>query len=149
MNRRIFPARAPIGLGAVMAAVMTTVMAAALAGCGSRPSAPEFTERPSGPPPLLSSSRTGAEAAVLIERAMDASDLLKVGHVLDLVSSSAPVSWRNPATGNAFTLTPMRGHAGNQGPCREFSVDATVAGTTDRLHGTACQGGDNRWRLQH
>ncbi|HSW06923.1 RT0821/Lpp0805 family surface protein [Aquabacterium sp.] len=123
-------------------------LAAALAACGSTADLPTaVSERGGRPQPLFASSRTGAEAALAIERVMDDADKLKLAHVLELSNSSTTVTWRNAQTGNEFTLTPMRGHGGEHGPCREFSVDATVKGITDRLRGTACQGSDTRWRV--
>ena len=78
---------------------------------------------------------------------MDAADKLKLAHVLELSNSSATVAWRNATTGNEFTLTPLRGRGGEDGPCRDFSVDITAKGVTDRLRGTACQGLDTRWQV--
>lgn len=108
---------------------------------------PTDAARASGKAPLLVSTRTGREAALAIEQAMDASDIAKLGNVLYIVSSVAPQSWRNPSSGREFTVTPMRSFAGDQGACREFSLDVNANGRIDRMAGAACQGSDQRWKV--
>lgn len=146
------------------ATVGAALLALLLQGCGllsSSPSTPSSAEpspaaappsdaaRASGKAPLLVSARTGREAALAIEQAMDPSDIVKLGSVLIVAGSTVPQSWRNPKSGREFTVTPMRGFAGDQGACREFSVDVNAEGRIDRMTGAACQGSDQRWRVLH
>jgi surface antigen len=142
------------------AATALTALAMLLQGCGMlstssssasepAPAAPPATDaaRASGKAPLLVSTRSGREGALAIEQAMDASDIVKLGSVLIIAGSVTPQSWRNPTSGREFTVTPMRSFAGDQGVCREFSVDVTANARTERMSGAACQGADQRWRV--
>jgi len=146
--------------GRVAVAALSTTLALLLQACGllsgspsasadPAPAAPSSTDaaRASGKAPLLVSTRTGREAALAIEQAMDATDIFKLGNVLALTSSVAAQAWRNPHSGREFTVTPMRGFAGDQGMCREFSVDVSASAGIERMSGAACQGADQRWRV--
>jgi surface antigen len=145
--------------GMSILAAAGSALALLLQGCGMLstspspsdpvPARPPATDaaRASGKAPLLVSTRSGRQAALAIEKAMDSSDILKLGGVLVVAGSVVPQSWRNSASGREFTVTPMRGFAGDQGVCREFSVDVTANGQTERMDGAACQGSDQRWRV--
>jgi surface antigen len=62
------------------------------------------------------------------------------------VGTGVPSTWRNPDTGNQYTVTPTRTYETAQGPCREYTVDAMVAGKPDKVYGTACRQADGSWR---
>lgn len=59
-----------------------------------------------------------------------------------------PISWRNPDSGNAGTVTPTReGTAANGDYCREFQQSVTVGGKTEQAYGTACRQADGSWKV--
>ncbi len=58
------------------------------------------------------------------------------------------ITWSNPQSGNAGTITPQRegtDSAGNY--CREFQSTVTVAGKSDKAYGTACKQPDGTWKI--
>ncbi len=81
-----------------------------------------------------------------IGRSMDETDRLKTAHALETVRTGVPSRWRNPDTGNQYTVVPTRTYEGPQGPCRDYTVDAVIGGRNETLHGTACRQPDGTWR---
>jgi surface antigen len=79
---------------------------------------------------------------------MDETDRLKTAHALGTVRTGVASSWNNPDTGNLSTVVPTKAIENASGPCREYSVDATVGGTKDKVYGTACRETDGRWKVQ-
>lgn len=58
------------------------------------------------------------------------------------------ITWRNPETGNAGTVTPRReGTDAGGHPCREYQTTVTVGGKTEQAYGTACQQPDGSWKV--
>lgn len=91
-------------------------------------------------------SIAGAAIGGALGRSMDDTDRMKTGLALENVRTGVPSTWRNPDTGNAYTVVPTRTYETAQGPCREYTVDAVVAGKKDRVYGTACRQADGSWR---
>jgi surface antigen len=89
----------------------------------------------------------GAAVGGAVGRSMDDADRLKTAHALENVRTGVPSTWRNPDTGNEFTVTPTRTQESSQGPCREYTVDAVIAGKPDKVYGTACRQPDGSWRV--
>lgn len=120
---------------------------ALLCACGSGPTLSPAADAAGRPTTLIKRQLRGPAAAAEIERATDDSDRQKLWHALSLTRNPVPVGWRNAATGRDFVLAPLSGHAGAHGACRDFQLDVTHGGSTDRLLGTACEHEDARWRL--
>ncbi len=59
------------------------------------------------------------------------------------------VSWNNPQSGHAGTVTAIRD--GNQAQtgayCREFKTAVTIDGQTEEAFGSACQQPDGSWKI--
>ncbi len=91
-------------------------------------------------------SIAGASIGGAIGRSMDDTDRMRTGMALENVRTGVPSTWRNPDTGNAYTVVPTRTYETAQGPCREYTVDAVVAGRKDKVYGTACRQSDGSWR---
>jgi surface antigen len=154
-----FPQPHPRGPSARRSALLAALTAALLAGCSTLGSpTPGITPAPDGkapptvdgnprPPTLLVRSLGGSAAATEIARQLDSADLKKLMQTLELTRNHSPVYWRNEATAREFILSPQGGFGGGHGPCREFSIDVTTGGQTDRLRGTACQQIDAMWKL--
>lgn len=81
-----------------------------------------------------------------IGRSMDETDRLKTAHALETVRTGVPSRWRNPDTGNEYTVVPTRTYESAQGPCRDYTVDAVIGGRTETVHGNACRQPDGTWR---
>ena len=66
---------------------------------------------------------------------------------------SAPIgqqiTWNNPQSGNAGTITPVRdGYNNSTGEyCREFQQTITVGGQRQQAYGTACRQTDGSWKI--
>ncbi len=65
---------------------------------------------------------------------------------------SAPIgqqiTWNNPQSGNAGTITPVRdGYASDGAYCREFQQTITVGGQKQQGYGRACQQPDGSWKI--
>jgi surface antigen len=89
----------------------------------------------------------GATIGGNVGRSMDQTDRLKTAQALETVSTGRSSTWRNPDTGAQYTVTPTRTRQTAEGPCREYTVDATVAGRPERVCGQACRQQDGSWRV--
>lgn len=59
-----------------------------------------------------------------------------------------PVSWHNPDSGNAGTITAVRdGRSVSGDYCREYKTTILVDGRQETAFGTACQAPDGSWRI--
>lgn len=90
----------------------------------------------------------GAAIGGNVGRSMDDSDRLKTAHTLETVRTGVQSRWRNPDTGNEFTVIPQRSYDSAQGPCREYEVQAVIAHRFEGVRGTACRQPDGTWRVQ-
>lgn len=58
------------------------------------------------------------------------------------------VTWNNPQSGNAGTITPVRdGYDRSGAYCREFQQTITVGGAKRQAYGTACRQPDGSWQI--
>jgi surface antigen len=80
---------------------------------------------------------------------MSDSDRLKTARTLEIVRTGGPSSWRNPDSGNQYTVVPTRTFDAPSGPCREYSIDAVIAGRMDKVFGTACRRPDGCWQVRN
>ena len=81
-----------------------------------------------------------------IGRRMDEADRLKAAQALESSQTGQQTTWRNPDTGNQYTLTPTKTYESGGSPCRDFSVVATVDGKPENVTGTACRQADGSWK---
>lgn len=88
----------------------------------------------------------GAAVGGTVGRSMDDTDRLKVAHSLETVRTGIPSSWRNPDTGNQYTVIPTRTYDSAGTPCREYTVNGTIGGKKEKITGTACRQADGSWR---
>ncbi len=88
----------------------------------------------------------GASVGGAVGRSMDDQDRLKVAHSLETARTGTPSQWRNPDTGNQYTVVPTRTYESAGAPCREYSVNGTVGGRKEKIYGTACRQPDGSWR---
>jgi surface antigen len=44
-------------------------------------------------------------------------------------------------------MTPTNTYDSGTGPCREYTLDATIGGKTEQIYGTACRQPDGSWKV--
>ena len=91
---------------------------------------------------IIIGTMAGAVIGGAIGRSMDETDQLET------VRTGVSSSWQNPDTGNTYVVTPTRTYDTAEGPCREYTMDATIGGRPEQVYGTACRQPDGSWRLQ-
>ena len=97
---------------------------------------------------IIVGTLAGAAIGGRVGRSMDDTDRMKTALSLENVRTGVNSSWRNPDTGNQYTVTPTRTYSTSSGPCREYSVEALVDGRRETVYGTACRQPDGSWRTQ-
>lgn len=97
---------------------------------------------------IIAGTVAGALIGGSIGRTMDSNDRMKAQNAFEYNRSNEPTSWRNPDTGNAYTVTPTRTYTSrdNGESCRDYTTDAVINGRHEIVHGTACRQADGSWR---
>jgi surface antigen len=83
---------------------------------------------------------------------LDAADQEKANvaatQALESIPSGQSVAWRNPDSGNAGAVTPVRTYQTSSGQyCREYTQTINVGGEKHQSYGTACRQADGTWRI--
>jgi len=86
-----------------------------------------------------------------IGASLDKADRSEMGRA-ETRAYSAPIgqqiTWNNPQSGNAGTITPVRdGYANDGAYCREFQQTVTIGGQQQQAFGRACQQPDGSWKI--
>lgn len=95
---------------------------------------------------IVAGTVAGAVIGGKIGSKMDEADKLKAAQALESTPTGQRASWKNPDTGTQYTMTPTKTYEAANGPCRDFTVDATVDGKPDKVNGTACRQADGSWK---
>ncbi len=95
----------------------------------------------------------GTLAGAMIGRhmgeSMDEVDRMRAARTLNDNRTGQSSTWINPDTGYEYTVTPTRTYDQRGGPCREFTLHATVGDDPDQeVYGTACLQADGSWLVQ-
>lgn len=98
---------------------------------------------------IILGSLAGAAVGGSVGQSMAEVDKRRTAHALETVRTGVPSSWRNPDSGNQYVVVPTRTFDSPSGPCREYSVDAVVAGRKDKVFGTACRQPDGSWQVRN
>jgi surface antigen len=88
----------------------------------------------------------GAFFGSRIGRNMDREDQRKAAGTLERSPDDRSTTWRNPNTGQIYSVTPTRTYRGDSGPCRDFTTTTEMDGREEVVHGTACRQPDGNWR---
>ena len=96
---------------------------------------------------IIIGTLAGAAIGGSVGRSMDDTDRMKTAQTLETVRTGVPASWRNPDTGNHYEVIPTRTYENDAGPCREYTVNASVGGKQEKVYGTACRQADGRWKM--
>lgn len=89
----------------------------------------------------------GATVGGAVGRSMDDTDRIKVARSLETVRTGVPSQWRNPDTGNLYTVVPTRTYESAGTPCREYTINGDIGGRREKIYGTACRQPDGSWRV--
>jgi surface antigen len=81
-----------------------------------------------------------------IGRSMDRDDQRKAAQALETSPDERASAWRNPNTGQTYSVTPKRTYAGADGPCRDFETSTEIEGKKETVRGTACRQADGSWK---
>jgi surface antigen len=88
----------------------------------------------------------GAFLGSRIGRSMDLEDQRKAAHALEVAPDNRSTAWRNPNTGQIYTVTPTRTYGSASNPCRDFTTTTEFEGREEVVHGTACRQPDGSWK---
>jgi surface antigen len=97
---------------------------------------------------IIAGTLAGAAIGGSVGRSMDELDRMKTAQTLETVRTGVPAQWRNPDTGNHYTVVPTRTYETSAGPCREYTIDAMIGGRPEKVYGTACRQPDGSWRVE-
>jgi surface antigen len=81
-----------------------------------------------------------------IGKTMDDNDRRNAYNALEHNPTNQPSSWRNPDTGNNYTVTPTKTYDTASGPCREYTTEVVIDGRRETATGTACRE-NGSWRI--
>ena len=149
MTHRILTTMFAVALaGAVAVGCATKQQTGAVAGAGAGGLAgAAVTEgHPAG---VLLGALLGAAVGSEIGRQMDEYDRERAALILEQNQTYETAQWRNPDTGYAYRMTPVRTYEepGYAGPCREFRMESLVGDRWQEVYGTACRQPDGSWRI--
>ena len=91
----------------------------------------------------------GAAIGGSVGRGMDETDRMNTSIALENVRTGVPSSWSNPDTGYEYVVTPTNTYESESGPCREYTMDATIGGETEQIYGIACRQADGSWQIEN
>ena len=97
---------------------------------------------------VIAGTLAGAAIGGMIGQSMDTTDRLNTSATLENVRTGVPSTWRNPDTGNQYTVVPTKTYETGTGPCREYTIDAIINGQKEKVYGTACRQPDGSWKVQ-
>ncbi len=89
----------------------------------------------------------GAAIGGSVGRSMDDTDRMYAATTLENVRTGVPTAWVNPDTGYEYQMTPTKTYESGTGPCREYTLDATIGGKNEQVYGTACRQADGSWKV--
>jgi len=91
----------------------------------------------------------GAAIGGSIGQSMDEQDRVNTSLALENVRTGQSATWVNPDSGYTYEVTPTSTYESDEGPCREYTIDAMVGGKKEQVYGTACRQPDGSWKIQN
>ena len=88
----------------------------------------------------------GAFLGSRIGRKMDQNDRKNTAEALETSREDSATTWRNPDTGQTYSVTPTHTYQGAAGPCRHFRTVTQIDGFDEVVQGTACRQPDGTWK---
>lgn len=98
---------------------------------------------------IIAGSLIGAANGGNVGRAMDETDRANLAGTLEAVRTGVTSSWRNPDTGNSYSVVPFRTILSIREPCREYNIAAIIGGIEEQEQGRACRLDDGSWVIQN
>jgi surface antigen len=89
----------------------------------------------------------GAFLGSRIGRSMDREDQRKAAHALEVAPDGRSTAWRNPNTGQIYSVTPTRTYGSASSPCRDFTTTTEIESREEVVHGMACRQPDGSWKV--
>lgn len=89
----------------------------------------------------------GAAIGGAIGHSMDKVDQMQMNQALEREQSGQTSTWRNPDTGNRYSVTPKRTYYRGNQPCRDFTTRAVINGQVQTVYGRACRKADGSWQM--
>jgi surface antigen len=94
----------------------------------------------------------GAWAGSEVGKSLDRADRLAAAqathNALEHTPTGAATTWRNPDTGHAGSVTPLRTYQAGGRDCRDFEQTLFIDGQAETVRSTACRQPDGTWRVQ-
>ncbi|MFN3234790.1 MAG: RT0821/Lpp0805 family surface protein [Gammaproteobacteria bacterium] len=87
----------------------------------------------------------GAVIGGAIGKSMDKTDKLAAQKTLESTPTGQSATWKNPDTGNSYTMTPTKTYQAHGTYCRDYVTNAWIDGQQQQVHGTACRKADGSW----
>ncbi len=96
---------------------------------------------------IIAGTLLGAYIGGNVGRSMDEQDRRQAHNTLEHNKAYQPSSWKNPDSGNEYSVTPTRTYQTASGKnCRDYETVAVIDGKKETLHGTACRQPDGSWK---
>jgi surface antigen len=96
---------------------------------------------------IILGTLAGSAIGANIGRHMDVQDRVRTAEIMEYNRTGQPSGWKNPDSGNVYTVTPTRTYERAEAPCREFTMNANIGGKVERIYGTACRQADGSWKV--
>jgi surface antigen len=90
----------------------------------------------------------GAFVGSRIGQSMDRDDQLKTAQALETAPDNRATTWRNPNSGQSYSVTPTQTYGSSTSPCRDFTTTTQFEGREEVVHGKACRQPDGTWKTQ-
>ena len=97
---------------------------------------------------IIAGTMIGSAIGGSIGQTMDELDRANTAMVLETVRTGVSSQWVNPDSGNGYVVVPTRTMENDTGPCREYTIEATIGGQVESVYGTACRRNDGSWSIQ-
>jgi surface antigen len=98
---------------------------------------------------IIVGSIGGAMIGRRMGESMDDTDRMQAAAALNDTRTGEAASWINPDSGYRYSVTPTRTYEERSGPCREFSLNATIGNQPNPdVYGIACLQADGSWLVQ-
>lgn len=95
---------------------------------------------------IIAGTLIGVYIGGAIGKTMDDNDRRNAYDALENNRTNQPASWRNPDSGNEYTVTPTKTYTASSGPCREYTTEVVIDGKRETAYGTACRE-NGSWRV--
>jgi len=95
---------------------------------------------------IIAGTLIGGYLGGKIGKTMDDNDRYKANQAFETNPTNQASSWRNPDSGNEYTVTPTNTYTSNSGPCRDYTTEVIIDGRRETATGTACRE-NGQWRV--